>query len=207
MKLQWRTISKTQEDNFMGYRDRKCQIEKDVKRTDRAEIFFAGDNNPNLDYLQDILMTYIMYNFDLGYVQGMNDLLAPILCLMQNEQDSFWCFAGFMAKVCQNFDIDQEGMKKQLSQMSRLISFVCPRLYYYFKEMNSDNMYFCFRWLLVWFKREFSPADVRELWEVLWTGLPCANFHLLIGVAILEKQMHTLIDNRYELPEILKVSF
>lgn len=57
----------------------------DVKRTDRTQEYFAGDDNPNLGVLQDVLMTYVMYNFDLGYVQGMSDLLAPILCIMNNE--------------------------------------------------------------------------------------------------------------------------
>ena len=31
-----------------------------------------------------------------GYVQGMNDLLSPILYLMDDESDAFWCFVGFM---------------------------------------------------------------------------------------------------------------
>ena len=41
--------------------------EKDVTRTDRGEAFFAG--SPNITLLHDILVTYCMYNFDLGYVQ------------------------------------------------------------------------------------------------------------------------------------------
>jgi len=73
--------------------------EKDVNRTDRTHPYYAGDNNPHLEQLYDILMTYIMYNFDLGYVQGMSDLLSPILFLMDNEVDAFWCFVGFMDKV------------------------------------------------------------------------------------------------------------
>lgn len=81
MKAQWLSMTMTQEDNFSGYRDRKCQIEKDVKRTDRTQTFYAGEDNPNLQLLQGILMTYVMYNFDLGYVQGMSDLLAPILAI------------------------------------------------------------------------------------------------------------------------------
>jgi hypothetical protein len=40
-----------------------------------------------------------MYNFDLGYVQGMSDLLSPILYIMTDEVDAFWCFVGFMDKV------------------------------------------------------------------------------------------------------------
>uniref|UniRef100_A0A182W9R1 TBC1 domain family member 15 n=1 Tax=Anopheles minimus TaxID=112268 RepID=A0A182W9R1_9DIPT len=204
MKFQWLTMTATQEHNFTGYRERKCQIEKDVKRTDRTYEFFAGDDNPNLAKLQDILMTYVMYNFDLGYVQGMSDLLAPILSLVQNEAESFWCFVGFMHKVFANFDIDQKGMKQQLEHLRVLLSFVNERLFNYMSENQSENMYFCFRWLLVWFKREFSNADIMQLWEVLWTGLPCTNFHLFVCVAILDQEMDVFIEGRFSFTEILK---
>lgn len=41
-----------------------------------------------------------MYNFDLGYVQGMSDLLSPILMIMNSDEvESFWCFVGFMNRV------------------------------------------------------------------------------------------------------------
>ncbi|KAG2380936.1 uncharacterized protein HKW66_Vig0203090 [Vigna angularis] len=43
----------------------KGLIEKDVVRTDRYE----GDDNPNVNILRDILLTYSFYNFDLGYCQ------------------------------------------------------------------------------------------------------------------------------------------
>lgn len=34
-----------------------------------------------------------------GYVQGMSDLLSPVLVVMENEVDAFWCFAGLMERV------------------------------------------------------------------------------------------------------------
>jgi hypothetical protein len=42
--------------------------DKDVARTDRTLKFFSGDRNQNLQVLYDILMTYCMYNFDLGEI-------------------------------------------------------------------------------------------------------------------------------------------
>lgn len=45
MKLQWLSMTPEQEKNFSDYRDRKCQIEKDVKRTDRTEEFYQGWSN------------------------------------------------------------------------------------------------------------------------------------------------------------------
>ena len=78
-------------------------------------------------------------------------------------------------------------------------------MYILFTEHDSDNMYFCFRLLLVWFKREFTVDDVMELWEVLWTNLPCVNFHLFVAIAILDNEMNCIIDNEYGFTEILKV--
>lgn len=34
-----------------------------------------------------------------GYVQGMSDLLSPILFVMENEVDAFWCFVSFMDQM------------------------------------------------------------------------------------------------------------
>lgn len=37
-----------------------------------------------------------------GYVQGMSDLLSPILYVMENEVDAFWCFVSFMDQMVRN---------------------------------------------------------------------------------------------------------
>ncbi|XP_015608972.1 TBC1 domain family member 15 [Cephus cinctus] len=204
MKLQWRSMTPAQENRFSDYRDRKSLIEKDVNRTDRTRVYYAGDNNPHLAQLYDILMTYVMYNFDLGYVQGMSDLLSPILCLMDSEVDAFWCFVGFMNKVSTNFEMDQAGMKAQLCQLNALLSVTEPQLFNYLYKNDSGNMFFCFRWLLVLFKREFNSIDIMKLWEILWTDLPCKNFHLLVCAAILDTEKTMLMENRYGFTEILK---
>ena len=49
----------------------------------------------------------------------MSDLLAPILFVMQNEVDAFWCFVGYMDRVSGNFDFEAGGIKHQVLQ-SRL---------------------------------------------------------------------------------------
>ncbi|CAH1798395.1 unnamed protein product, partial [Owenia fusiformis] len=204
MKLQWKTISEAQERNFSALKERKGLIDKDVTRTDRTHPFFQGENNPSIQMLNDILMTYCMYNFDLGYVQGMSDLLAPILVVMENEVDAFWCFVGYMDLVHSNFELSQEGMKGQLNDTHTLLNLMDPALCNYLESHESSNMYFCFRWLLIQFKREFSFEDIMRLWEVLWTGLPCKNYHLLICLAILDTEKATIMDNRFGFTEILK---
>jgi len=49
--------------------------------------------------MKDMLLTYNEYNKDLGYVQGMSDLLAPIYATMQDDAIAFWAFVGFMERM------------------------------------------------------------------------------------------------------------
>jgi Rab-GTPase-TBC domain len=54
---------------FAKWRERRSRVDKDVRRTDRAHAFYAGDRNLHVKALRRILLTYSMYNFDLGYCQ------------------------------------------------------------------------------------------------------------------------------------------
>jgi len=47
--------------------------------------------------LRVILMTYHVYSPELGYVQGMSDLLSPIYVVYEGDESaSFWAFCGWM---------------------------------------------------------------------------------------------------------------
>ena len=96
-------------------------------------------------------------------------------------------------------------MKAQLCQLRNILIVTEPQLAQYLDKHDSGNMFFCFRWLLVLFKREFNTVDIMKLWEIFWTNLPCKNFHLLFCAAILDTEKAILIENRYGFTEILKV--
>ncbi|XP_021489549.1 TBC1 domain family member 17 isoform X1 [Meriones unguiculatus] len=204
MKLQWKSVSAEQERRNSLLHGYRSLIERDVSRTDRTNKFYEGPENPGLGLLNDILLTYCMYHFDLGYVQGMSDLLSPILFVVQNEVDAFWCFCGFMERVHGNFEESQETMKRQLGQLLLLLRVLDQPLCDFLDSQDSGSLCFCFRWLLIWFKREFPFPDVLRLWEVLWTGLPGPNLHLLVACAILDMERDTLMLSGFGSNEILK---
>ncbi|XP_070623370.1 TBC1 domain family member 17 isoform X4 [Erythrolamprus reginae] len=205
MKLQWKSVSEEQELRNSLLRGYRSLIERDVSRTDRNNKFYEGNENPGLVLLNDVLMTYCMYNFDLGYVQGMSDLLSPILYITQNEVDAFWCFCGFMELVHHNFEESQESMKRQLCQLTLLLRVLDPPLCDFLDSKESGSLCFCFRWILIWFKREFTFSEILQLWEVLWTELPCPNFHLLVACGILDAERQALMTSGFGFNEILKV--
>ena len=45
-------------------------LDKDVLHTDRDHPLFSDPDSPKLVQLEDILKTYVMYNFDLGNSRG-----------------------------------------------------------------------------------------------------------------------------------------
>ncbi|XP_069347397.1 TBC1 domain family member 15 isoform X5 [Eulemur rufifrons] len=182
MKLQWKSVSEEQEKRNSRLRDYRSLI--DVNRTDRTNKFYEGQDNPGLILLHDILMTYCMYDFDLV--------------------DAFWCFASYMDQMHQNFEEQMQGMKTQLIQLSTLLRLLDSGFCSYLESQDSGYLYFCFRWLLIRFKREFSFLDILRLWEVIWTELPCKNFHLLLCCAILESEKQQIMEKHYGFNEILK---
>ncbi|KAK8110955.1 GTPase-activating protein GYP7 [Apiospora kogelbergensis] len=201
------------------WREQRTRIEKDVHRTDRTVPIFAGEDIPHpdpdspfaevgtnvhLEQMKDMLLTYNEYNKDLGYVQGMSDLLAPIYAVMQDDAIAFWGFQHFMDRMERNFLRDQSGMRNQLLTLDHLVQFMDPKLYLHLQKADSTNFFFFFRMLLVWYKREFRWMDVLHLWEVLWTDYQSSSFHLFIALAILEKHRDVIMTHLLHFDEVLK---
>ncbi|CAK7213850.1 GTPase activating protein [Sporothrix bragantina] len=201
------------------WREQRGRIEKDVHRTDRNVVIFAGENIPHpdpdspfadvgtnvhMEQLKDLLLTYNEYNRELGYVQGMSDLLAPIYAVVQDDALAFWAFVNFMERMERNFLRDQSGMRAQLLALDHLVQFMDPKLYEHLRKADSTNFFFFFRMLLVWYKREFEWLDVLRLWEGLWTDYLSSSFHLFIALAILEKHRDVIMMHLEHFDEVLK---
>ncbi|KAL1836992.1 hypothetical protein VTJ49DRAFT_4412 [Mycothermus thermophilus] len=201
------------------WREQRGRIEKDVHRTDRTVPLFAGEDIPHpdpdspfaavgtnvhMEQLKDMLLTYNEYNRDLGYVQGMSDLLSPIYAVLQDDALAFWGFQRFMDRMERNFLRDQSGMRAQLKALDQLVLFMDPVLYAHLEKAESTNFFFFFRMLLVWYKREFEWADVLRLWEALWTDYLSSSFHLFVALAILEKHRDVIMSHLKHFDEVLK---
>lgn len=177
---------------------------EDIPHPDPDSPFAAVGTNVHMEQLKDMLLTYNEFNRDLGYVQGMSDLLAPIYAVLQDDALAFWAFKHFMDRMERNFLRDQSGMRAQLRTLDHLVQFMDPRLYAHLESADSTNFFFFFRMLLVWYKREFSWSDVLRLWEALWTDYLSSSFHLFVALAILEKHRDVIMNHLKHFDEVLK---
>ncbi|KAI8972308.1 rab-GTPase-TBC domain-containing protein [Pilobolus umbonatus] len=214
IKAKW--FDDTDTRNSRWFLDEKHRIDKDVHRTDRTQDAFKEDDlpnpdtsvtdrtNANLEVMKDVLVSYNYYKTELGYVQGMSDLLAPLLIAMEDEAMAFWGFSGFMDIVQSNFFMDQSGMHGQLKTLGLLVQLMDPDLYKRLEVLESSNFIFCFRWLLIWFKREFVWEDVVRLWEVLWTQHLSSKMVLFVAMAIIDQHRTPIMEEINAFDELLK---
>ncbi|KAJ3116328.1 GTPase activating protein [Phlyctochytrium bullatum] len=209
------------------YRDAVVRVDKDVHRTDRGHPFYArdlsnhatpeqavkrppgvGPGTPNMNKLRDILITYACSypgSDRLGFVQGMADLASPILIALEgDESDAFWCFANLMDKMKANFRHDGLGMRTRLTTLSSLLRLTDPHLHVHLELTGAGNLFCCFRWFLVLFKREFGFEDILRLWEVLASGWAGDEFEYFVALAILDEHRDAIVRHLMTFDEILK---
>ncbi|XP_077021629.1 small G protein signaling modulator 2 isoform X2 [Tamandua tetradactyla] len=179
------------------------RIDKDVQRCDRNYWYFTP---PNLERLRDIMCSYVWEHLDMGYVQGMCDLLAPLLVILDNDQLAYSCFSHLMRRMSQNFP-SGGTMDTHFANMRSLIQILDSELFELMHQ-NGDytHFYFCYRWFLLDFKRELLYEDVFAVWEVIWAArhISSEHFVLFIALALVETYREIIRDNNMDFTDIIK---
>lgn len=179
------------------------RIDKDVQRCDRNYWYFSP---PNLERLRDIMCSYVWEHLDMGYVQGMCDLLAPLLVILDDDQLAYSCFSHLMKRMSQNFP-NGGAMDTHFANMRSLIQILDSELFELMHQ-NGDytHFYFCYRWFLLDFKRELLYEDVFAVWEVIWAArrISSEHFVLFIALALVEAYREIIRDNNMDFTDIIK---
>uniref|UniRef100_A0A8D3BJE8 Small G protein signaling modulator 1a n=1 Tax=Scophthalmus maximus TaxID=52904 RepID=A0A8D3BJE8_SCOMX len=179
------------------------RIEKDVQRCDRNYWYFSP---ANLEKLRNIMCSYIWRHLDIGYVQGMCDLLAPLLVILDDEAMAFSCFTELMKRMNQNFP-HGGAMDTHFANMRSLIQILDSELFELMHQ-NGDytHFYFCYRWFLLDFKRELVYEDVFAVWETIWAAkyVSSSHFVLFIALALVEIYRDIILENNMDFTDIIK---
>ncbi|XP_077942813.1 small G protein signaling modulator 1 isoform X2 [Gasterosteus aculeatus] len=179
------------------------RIEKDVQRCDRNYCYFTP---ANLEKLRNVMCSYIWRHLDIGYVQGMCDLLAPLLVILDDEAMAFSCFTELMKRMNQNFP-HGGAMDTHFANMRSLIQILDSELFELMHQ-NGDytHFYFCYRWFLLDFKRELVYDDVFAVWETIWAAkcVSSGHFVLFIALALVEIYRDIILENNMDFTDIIK---
>ena len=198
------------------------QINKDLPRT-RTEINFFNEKSKfnkeetNYDILRRILFIFAKRNQELGYVQGMNEIVAIIYyiySLDENvyikpfiESETFYSFEILLQEIkpifmLQNVNYSQLFITMQIKQINDILKETAPDLLNYFNQINLVMDVFLMRWLIVLFAQEFTFEGAISFWDRLFTQKNKMKFICYISAAILVINKKKL--KKMEMEQILK---
>ncbi|KAL5702804.1 hypothetical protein ACHQM5_027972 [Ranunculus cassubicifolius] len=161
------------------------QIDRDVMRTHPDMHFFSGDSSSaksNQEALRRILIIFAKLNPGIRYVQGMNEVLAPLFFVFRNdpdegnaacaEADTFFCFvellSGFRDHFCQQLDNSVVGIRSTITRMSHLLKEHDEELWRHLEITTKVNpQFYAFRWITLLLTQEFNFADSLHIWDTL----------------------------------------
>ncbi|ORE07319.1 RabGAP/TBC [Rhizopus microsporus var. microsporus] len=135
------------------------------------------------EVIERILFIYAKLNPGVGYVQGMNELLAPIYYVFAAkaadddsesqayaEADAFFVFTTLMSDVRDHFvrSLDSDactGINATLWRMNQRLAWYDRALFRDLRKKDVKEQYYAFRWITVLCSQEWDLPDVIRLWD------------------------------------------
>ncbi|CAD5193265.1 unnamed protein product [Musa acuminata subsp. malaccensis] len=163
------------------------QIDRDVKRTHPDMDFFCGGSSlakSNQEALRRILIIFAKLNPGIKYVQGMNEILAPLFYVFRNdpdetnashaEVDTFCCFVELLSifrdNFCKQLDNSLVGIRSTIEKLSQLLKRHDEELWRQLEVTTKVNpQFYAFRWITLLLTQEFNFSDCLRIWDTLFS--------------------------------------
>ncbi|KAI4377339.1 hypothetical protein MLD38_014984 [Melastoma candidum] len=159
------------------------QIDRDLQRTHPDMKFFSGETPTSRKHrtaMRNILLLFAKLNPAIRYVQGMNEVLAPLCYVFgtdineQNvanaEADSFACFVRLLSDsvdhFCQQLDNSADGILSTLARLSELLRANDEELWRHLEFTTKVKPHFyAFRWITLLLTQEFDFKSILRIWD------------------------------------------
>ncbi|XP_015947112.1 uncharacterized protein LOC107472050 isoform X1 [Arachis duranensis] len=170
---------------YFKYTETIEQINRDLQRTHPDIPFFSGESSfslKNREAMKNILLLFAKLNPVICYVQGMNEVLAPIYYVFtidthkQNavsaEADCFFCFVRVLGDsvdhFCQQLDNSSSGILSTLSRLSDLLKVNDEQLWHHLEFTTKVKpQFYAFRWITLLLTQEFKFESILRIWDTL----------------------------------------
>ena len=151
----------------------------------------------NAEVMNRILFIYAKIHDDVEYVQGMNDLLAPIYyCFSIDndpenvnfvEEDSYISFEKLMDVIKIIFvrikDNEPGGVNNRLKDIGNLLKILDYKLYLHLQKNKVKIEFYAFRWMTLFFTQDFEMPDILRLWDSILCEPEIFEFLYLLVLA------------------------
>lgn len=196
------------------------QILVDLPRTFPDNPFFH--QKPIQRAMERILYIWSIRHPASGYVQGMNDLLTPLLVVFMHphvqdvqscdlgaidpkiieniEADSYWCFSKLLDNIQDHYTFSQPGLQRMVLRLEDLVRRIDADLDGHFQQESLQYMQFAFRWMNCLLLRELPLRCIIRLWDTYISeergGFE--NFHVYVCAVLLKIFKDKLMEMQFQ---------
>ena len=202
----------TDENNILSQKElieimdnrRNCSM-KDIN-----DIYKINIKETHADVIVRLLFIYSTFFPDISYVQGMNEIIAPIYYIfsfdktygvetnIENiEADTFWTFNSLMSKIGDNFnrekDNENTGINTKIKKLKKMLLILDLQLFEHFDKFKVEYYTFAYRWFILFFSQEFIMIDILRLWDYLFAPDDKYFNCYFVSLAVLELKREELL--------------
>jgi hypothetical protein len=178
VRSQWMTMSKAQIKYNNPIKEAFTTIRVDVKRT-----YPSASVEPLeewREYLTRVLRTYAIWNLDVRYTQGFNDIciilmsifvpqIGPSITKPVSEALVFWCFAAFVERtasglIAEDLMLLQERELNEIMSITERFQATCGD---WLRAKSLSDLSFLVSALILAYGRTFDATVVPRIWETL----------------------------------------
>ncbi|EPS44175.1 hypothetical protein H072_1887 [Dactylellina haptotyla CBS 200.50] len=163
------------------------QLEKEIKKDMGQRTSFANYKGFRQEGLMGLMKAYAIYDPEVGYVQGMAFLGAPLL-LNMSEEEAFCLLVELMRtySLRDMFTPGMKGLHLRLYQYDRLLEDLCPALSVHLNRRKAQSSLYATQWFLTLFAYKFPLQLVLRVYDLAITeGIEGAV--LKFGIALMKK--------------------
>ena len=129
--------------------------------------------------MERILFAWSSRNLASSYVQGINDILVPILAVLIHrhdsiddnshlqaiEADAYFMLTKLLAEIQDHYIFGQPGIQTMVLKLSGIVAKAEPELAAHFQAEQLDLLHITFRWFNCLLVRELSLDLVLRIWD------------------------------------------
>jgi TBC1 domain family member 13 len=186
-----------------------AEIDKDISRTHPGLHFFNSDKN--LAAMRRILFVYAKLNNGVRYVQGMDQILAPIWYVLADdpsipdrldaEADTFFSLMSLMSEIRDVFitahDNSPTGVRGIIAKFVGCLQRREPSVHLHLLTLKVDPMYYTLRWITTLMSRELLFPDVLMLWDSLFSDPYRFSFLIHFSVGVMRTYKKKLLETTF----------
>mmetsp|Transcript_51719 Transcript_51719/g.102153 ORF Transcript_51719/g.102153 Transcript_51719/m.102153 type:complete len:313 (+) Transcript_51719:2-940(+) len=187
--------------------------------------------SPNVAFFQQPIvvkaMERILYIWSIrhpasGYVQGMNDLLTPLMLvslqpfvedplrcdvaaldsavMVKVEADAYWCLNKLLDNIQDHYTFAQPGVQRMTQRLEDLVNRLDNDLAMHFQNEGIMYQFFTTRWMSCYLLRELPLRSILRLWDTYIAEEKGGfeNFHVYVCVVILKTFHDPLVKMEFQ---------